>query len=126
VGKQSRYRRWWQRYFGGGGGGNPISSNHASAGGGGGGGGSYAPGGVTGLSAEGMPLSVTISYQVPVVGVRLTPLNFATQAQGTLSAPQTLTVTDSDGSSRDVDLTGELHGPVFEPLADPHYLHKFT
>lgn len=25
----------------------------------------------------------------------------------------------SDGSSRDVDLTGELHGPVFEPLADP-------
>ncbi|HEV3095084.1 MAG TPA: DUF2442 domain-containing protein [Solirubrobacteraceae bacterium] len=27
----------------------------------------------------------------------------------------------SDGSARDVDLTGELHGPVFEPLADPGY-----
>jgi hypothetical protein len=27
----------------------------------------------------------------------------------------------SDGSSRDVDLTGELHGPVFEPLADPSF-----
>jgi hypothetical protein len=27
----------------------------------------------------------------------------------------------SDGSSRDVDLTGELHGPVFEPLADPDF-----
>jgi hypothetical protein len=76
------------------GGDDPISSNHASAGGGGGGGSSYAPGGVTGISAEGMPPSVTISYQVPVVGVRLTPLNFATQAQDTLSAPQTLTVTN--------------------------------
>jgi Protein of unknown function (DUF2442) len=27
----------------------------------------------------------------------------------------------SDGSSRDVDLTGELHGPVFEALADPNF-----
>ena len=27
----------------------------------------------------------------------------------------------SDGSSRDVDLTGELHGAVFEPLADADY-----
>jgi Protein of unknown function (DUF2442) len=27
----------------------------------------------------------------------------------------------SDGSSRDVDLAGELHGPVFEPLADPDF-----
>jgi hypothetical protein len=27
----------------------------------------------------------------------------------------------SDSSSRDVDLTGELHGPVFEPLADPEF-----
>lgn len=25
----------------------------------------------------------------------------------------------SDGSSRDVDLAGELRGPVFEPLVDP-------
>jgi hypothetical protein len=27
----------------------------------------------------------------------------------------------SDGSSRDVNLTGELRGPVFEPLADPDF-----
>lgn len=27
----------------------------------------------------------------------------------------------SDGSSREVDLTGELHGPVFEPLTDPDF-----
>jgi hypothetical protein len=27
----------------------------------------------------------------------------------------------SDGSSRDVDLTEELHGPVFEALADPDF-----
>jgi hypothetical protein len=27
----------------------------------------------------------------------------------------------NDGSTRDVDLTGELHGPVFEPLTDPSY-----
>jgi hypothetical protein len=26
-----------------------------------------------------------------------------------------------DGSKRDVDLTRELHGPVFGPLADPGY-----
>ena len=27
----------------------------------------------------------------------------------------------SDGSSRDVDLTGELHGPAFEQLTDADY-----
>jgi Protein of unknown function (DUF2442) len=27
----------------------------------------------------------------------------------------------SDGSSREVDLTGKLQGPVFEPLADPDF-----
>jgi hypothetical protein len=27
----------------------------------------------------------------------------------------------SDGSVRDVDLTGELHGPVFEPLSAPDF-----
>jgi hypothetical protein len=27
----------------------------------------------------------------------------------------------SDGSTREVDLTGELRGPVFEPLADPAF-----
>jgi hypothetical protein len=27
----------------------------------------------------------------------------------------------SDGSSRDVDLAGAMHGPVFEPLTDPDF-----
>lgn len=27
----------------------------------------------------------------------------------------------NDGGSRDVDLTGRLRGPVFEPLADPDF-----
>lgn len=30
----------------------------------------------------------------------------------------------SDDSSREVDLTGELHGPIFEPLADPDFFAK--
>jgi hypothetical protein len=30
----------------------------------------------------------------------------------------------SDGVSRDVDLAGELHGPIFEPLADPNFFAK--
>lgn len=27
----------------------------------------------------------------------------------------------SDGSQRDVDLAGELHGPIFKPLGDPDF-----
>ena len=27
----------------------------------------------------------------------------------------------SDASTREVDLTGELHGPIFEPLRDPNF-----
>jgi hypothetical protein len=27
----------------------------------------------------------------------------------------------SDGSTRDVDLTGQLHGPILEALADPDF-----
>ncbi len=27
----------------------------------------------------------------------------------------------SDGGSRDVDLSQDLHGPIFEPLADPDF-----
>lgn len=30
----------------------------------------------------------------------------------------------SDGSSREADLSGELHGPVFEPLADPEFFGR--
>jgi hypothetical protein len=32
-----------------------------------------------------------------------------------------LRLTFSDGGSRDVDLTGQLIGPVFEPLANPDF-----
>lgn len=32
-----------------------------------------------------------------------------------------LRLTFNDGGSRDVDLTGKLIGPVFEPLADPDF-----
>ncbi len=31
----------------------------------------------------------------------------------------------SDGSQGEVDLAGELHGPVFEPLRDPAYFRSF-
>jgi hypothetical protein len=30
----------------------------------------------------------------------------------------------SDGSTREIDLTGELHGPIFEPLADPDFFNQ--
>ena len=32
----------------------------------------------------------------------------------------------SDGAEGDVDLTDELHGPVFEPLKDPEYFKQFS
>jgi Protein of unknown function (DUF2442) len=32
----------------------------------------------------------------------------------------------SDGSQGEVDLAGELHGPIFEPLRDPAYFRSFT
>ena len=32
----------------------------------------------------------------------------------------------SDGVEGEVDLTGELDGPIFEPLADPEYFKSFT
>lgn len=31
-----------------------------------------------------------------------------------------------DGSEGEIDLSGELWGPVFEPLRDPEYFSKFT
>ena len=31
-----------------------------------------------------------------------------------------------DGSSGEVDLAGDLDGPVFEPLRDPAYFRAFT
>lgn len=32
----------------------------------------------------------------------------------------------SDGSGGEVDLAGELEGPIFEPLRDPSYFRLFT
>ena len=32
----------------------------------------------------------------------------------------------SDGSSRDVDLTDALRGPIFEPLADPTFFAQVS
>ena len=32
----------------------------------------------------------------------------------------------SDGSSRDVDLEGELWGPIFEPIRDPDFFRQVT
>lgn len=32
----------------------------------------------------------------------------------------------SDGSEGEVDLSGELDGPIFEPLRDPIYFRQFT
>lgn len=31
-----------------------------------------------------------------------------------------------DGAAGEVDLSGELRGPVFEPLRDPGYFRKFV
>ena len=36
----------------------------------------------------------------------------------------TLRLAFSDGSTRDVDLEGELWGPMFEPLRDPEEFRK--
>jgi len=31
-----------------------------------------------------------------------------------------------DGTAGEINLEGELHGPVFEPLSDPAYFSTFT
>ena len=38
----------------------------------------------------------------------------------------TIHVRFSDGTEGDVDLRGELHGEVFEPLKDPAIFKRFT
>lgn len=38
--------------------------------------------------------------------------------------PYGLTLTFDDGLVRDVDLAGDLWGPMFEPLQDPSYFAK--
>jgi hypothetical protein len=37
----------------------------------------------------------------------------------------TLWLKFEDGVSGEVDLAGDLHGPVFEPLRDPSYFRRF-
>jgi hypothetical protein len=32
----------------------------------------------------------------------------------------------SDGTSREVDLSGRLHGPIFEPLQDPDFFNRVS
>ncbi len=88
-------------YYGGGGGGGGAGGSEDSewaAGGGAGGGSSYAPYGTTGVAAEGTPASVRVSYTVPSISASV-PAPFGTQPQGTLSAPQALTITnDGEGA----------------------------
>ena len=31
-----------------------------------------------------------------------------------------------DGAEGEIDLSGELRGPIFEPLRDPNYFARFT
>ena len=73
----------------------------AHAGGGGGGGGaSYAPGGTIGVAAAGTAASVKISYGVPAsASAAPHALSFGSQPQGTLSPPQSITVTDTGGGA---------------------------
>ncbi len=48
-------------------------------------------------------------------------MNFVRVTSAEVLGHYRLRVGFSDGSSRDVDLAGELHGPVFEPLTDPAF-----
>ena len=82
-------------YYGGGGAG---PGDIGLGGGGGGGGSSFVAAGATGVSGP-TPASataqVTITYPVPVLGQSLAAIGFAAQPQGTVSAEQTLTVTNN-------------------------------
>ena len=48
-------------------------------------------------------------------------MDFVTVTSVEVPAHYRLLLGFSDGSSREVDLTGELRGPVFEPLVDPEF-----
>ena len=86
---------------GGGGGGGYYGDGGGDTGlnGGGGGGGSsfIAPGatGVTGPTLTANPPVVTITYAAPTADESASTVTFGTQPQGTVSAPQTLTVTNN-------------------------------
>jgi hypothetical protein len=87
-------------YYGGGGGGSGArgSSGQVGGGGGGGAGASFVAPSATNATivtdATGAP-SVTISYAIPLVRVSPSRLSYGSQPQGTLSAPQTLTVSNN-------------------------------
>jgi glycine rich protein len=96
-------------YFGGGGGGSGSATNFCisggasggsscppvGGGGGGGGGSSYAPGGNVGVASPGARADVVIEYGLAAASVSLQSLTFAAQPQATLSAPQSVTVTNT-------------------------------
>jgi hypothetical protein len=87
--------------FGGGGGGDNSATGggHFGGGGGGGGGSNLVPGGGSASTdTTGVP-SVTVSYAVPTVQVSPPALSFPTQAESTLSAWQTVTITNAGGAS---------------------------
>jgi hypothetical protein len=48
-------------------------------------------------------------------------MNFVKVTSAQVLGHYRLRIGFSDGSSRDFDLTGELHGPIFEPHADPDF-----
>ncbi len=79
-------------YFGGGGG--AGSDGQAGSGGGGGGGSSFGPAGSVFATAATGP-SVVISYAAAAAQASPATLSFPTQAQSTLSVPQTVTVTNT-------------------------------
>jgi hypothetical protein len=86
-------------WFGGGGGGGCGATN--DSGGGGGGGSSFAAAAISGATfsqaTAGQTASVTISYVAPTAEASASSLSFSTQPQSTLSAPQTVTVTNTGG-----------------------------
>ena len=55
----------------------------------------------------------TTSYSRPVIEVKVT-------------GDHGLLLRFSDGTEGEIDLSGELEGPVFEPLKDPAYFAKAT
>jgi hypothetical protein len=79
-------------YYGGGGG-----DGNLNGGGGGGGSSFFAPGatGITGPALTANPPVVTLTYAAPTAVPSATTLSFATQPQATVSAPQTLTLTNN-------------------------------
>ena len=83
--------------YGGGGGGNSNAGggNFGAAGGGGGGASLVPTAGSVAVNTTNLPPGVTISYEAPTVQASPSSLSFATQAQSTLSAPQTVTVTNT-------------------------------